>query len=323
VLDLASGEGRDTARRLALASDVVIDNFSARVMDGFGLGPEVLRAARPGLVVVRMTGFGLTGPDRDHVSYGPTLQARAGYTALMTAPDGAPIGFGYSYADVAGGQLAALAVLAALWRRQRTGAGATIDFSQLEAVTALLGPLLLERALDGGRSMPPGNASQEGPAAPHGVYPCAGDDRWLALAVFTEDEWRRFVRAIGSPGWADDPRLATLEGRMAHGGDLDRLVGAWTRTQDADAAMALLQEAGVAAGRVADAVDLCERDPQLAARGHFVSVPTPEGRTVRLDSPAFRLSETPVTPTAPGPLLGEHTAEVLHALASVLDSAAS
>jgi len=205
----------------------------------------------------------------------------------------------------------ALAVLAALWQRRRTGSGASIDLAQQEAVASLLGPVLLERAVAGGVSTPVGNASQEAPGAPYGVYRCAGDDRWIAITVFDDDEWRRFVGAIGDPEWSRDPRYTTRAGRCAHAAELERDVAAWTRTLDAEAAMEQLQAAGVAAGRVANAADLCARDPQLAARGHFVDVATPEGRTVRLDGPAFLLSETPAAVRRPGPLLGEHSDSVL------------
>jgi crotonobetainyl-CoA:carnitine CoA-transferase CaiB-like acyl-CoA transferase len=311
VLDLNQPRGLDLARRLAAHSDVVIDNFSARVMPNLGLDYASLREVRPDVICVRMTGFGLSGPERDYVSYGPTLQALSGYTLLMAEPGGSPAGFGYSYSDLAGGNLGALAVLAALWHRRRTGRGQEVDLAQLEAVASLVGPILLDVALNGGPSRPTGNASQEAPAAPHGVYPCAGRERWLAVTVFGDAEWARFVAAIGAPAWAAEPRFATAAGRLAHAADLDCCVAEWTRTQDAEAAMTLLQRAGVAAGLVADAEDLCARDPQLAARGHFTDVPTPEGRTVRIDGPAFVLSETPPRVSGPGPLPGEHTDEVL------------
>ena len=311
MLDLNRPSAIEIARRLAAVSDVVIDNFSARVMTNLGLDYDALRALRPDVIVVRMTGFGLTGPDRDHVSYGPTLQALTGYTLLMAEPGGPPAGFGYSYSDLAGGNLGALAVLAALWHRRRTGRGQLVDLAQSEAVASLVGPVVLERAANGGASAATGNASQEGPAAPHGVYPCAGADRWIAITVFTDDEWRRFARVVGAAGWTADPRFATRDGRVRHAAALDALVAEWTRTRVAEDLMADLQRAAVTAGRVADAEDLCARDPQLAARGHFVDVPTREGRTVRIDGPPFVLSETPARVGGPGPLLGEHTDEVL------------
>ncbi len=308
VLDLNDRRGLEIARRLAAVSDVVIDNFSARVMTNLGLDYDTLRELRPDIICVRMTGFGLTGPDRDHVSYGPTLQALTGYTLLMAEPGGEPAGFGYSYSDLAGGNLGALAVLAALWHRRRTGRGQLVDLSQLEAVASLVGPTLLERALDRGTSLPTGNASQEAPGVPHGVYPCAGRDRWIAITIFTDEEWRAFARIVDG---LQGSRFATREARLENSAALDRLVADWTRTQVAEDAAGLLQRAGVPAGVVANAEDLCARDPQLAARGHFVDVPTPEGRTVRIDGPPFLLSETPARVSGPGPLLGEHSGEVL------------
>lgn len=299
VLDLETGDGRAAALRLALSSDVVIDNFSARVMEQWGLDPASLHAIRPDLICVRMTGFGTAGPDRDRVSFGPTLHARAGYTALMPGPDGNPMGFGFSYGDVASGHLAALAVLAALLRRTRTGAGASVDFSQLDAIAALLTPV------------PPAPD-----VAPDGAYPCRGRDRWIAITAATDGEWAHLARAAGRPEWILDSRFASAAARVGHRVELDAAIGAWTRTLDADAAMSALQRAGVSAGRVADARDLCEGDPQLAARGFLTTVPTPEGGRVRLAGLPFRLSESPAGPTRPGPLLGEHTDAVLGELAA-------
>lgn len=314
VIDLRRPAGRDLARRLAARCDVVIDSFSARVMPALGLDFERLRALRPDIVCVRMTGFGLDGPDRDRVSFGPTLQALAGFTALMTGRGEPPAGFGHAYADVAAGHMAAVATLAALRRRARTGEGQEIDLAQQETLLALIGPLLLARALDGAVSEPVGNGSQEAPAAPHGVYPCAGDDRWIAIVVPDDETWRAFARVVGTGTWASDPRFATTAGRLAHAPELDTLVESWTRARQAESIVARLQAAGVPAGRVTDAHDLCTSDPQLAARGYVVSVRTPEGRIVRLDGCPIVLSATPASVRGPGPLLGEHTDAVLSAL---------
>jgi len=314
VLDLTDPRGLDLARRLATVSDVVVDNFSARVMPNLGLDYADLCQLRPDIICVRMTGFGLTGPSRDHVSYGPTLQALTGYTLMMAEPGGPPAGFGYSYADLAAGNAGALAVLAALWQRRQTGQGQLVDLSQYEVMASLVGPTLLARTLAGDASTPSGNASQEEPDAPHGVYPCAGGDRWLAITISGEDEWRRFTGAIAEPAWTREARFTTPAGRLAHAAALDELVATWTRQQVAEEAMVRLQAAEVAAGLVANARDLCELDPQLAARGHFVDVPTPEGGSVRIDGPPYLLSETPARVSGPGPLLGEHTDEVLSAI---------
>jgi benzylsuccinate CoA-transferase BbsF subunit len=321
VLDLRQPRAQAIARALALCSDVVVDNFSARVMTNLGLDWATLAVTKPDVICVRMTGYGLTGPDRDNVSYGPTLQALTGYTLLMGEPGGDPAGFGYSYSDLASGHMGALAVLAAVFERRRTGRGQLVDLAQQEAVASLVGPVLLERAANGGASAPVGNASQEGAAAPHGIYPCAGDDRWIAITVFTDAEWRGLVASMGRPEWALDPRLSTVDGRLARVRDVDAGVASWTRTMDAHIAASRLQANGVPAGLVADAADVCAGDPALAARGHFADVPTPEGRTVRIDGPPVLLSGTPARVRGPGPLLGEHTDEVLRTLLAYDDDA--
>jgi crotonobetainyl-CoA:carnitine CoA-transferase CaiB-like acyl-CoA transferase len=310
-LDLRDPRGIAVAKALALRSDVVVDNFSARVMTNLGLDWETLAAEKPDVVCVRMTGYGLTGPDRDKVSYGPTLQALAGYTLLMAEHGKPPAGFGYSYSDLAGGHLGALAVLAALHQRRRTGRGQLVDLAQLEAVASLVGPILLERAGDGAESVACGNASQEGPAAPHGIFRCAGDDRWIAITVFDDEAWRGLAAAMGRPAWTALPPFATATSRAAYAATIDELVAGWTRTMEAHVAVSRLQANGVPAALVADAADVCRHDPALAARGHFVDVPTPEGGTVRIDGPAVLLSGTPGCVRGPGPLLGEHGDAVL------------
>jgi len=311
ALHLGDPRGVAVARALAARADVVVDNFSTRVMPNLGLDYETLSRDRPEIICVRMTGYGLTGPDRDNVSYGPTLQALTGYTQLMGEPGKPPAGFGYSYSDLASGHMGALAVLAAVFQRRRTGRGQLVDLAQQEAVASLLGPVLLERAIDGGASRAVGNASQEGPSAPHGIYPCAGDDRWVAITVFTDVGWRRLVAAMGRPSWALDVRFDDVAGRISHAAELDARLAAWTRTLDAHVVTSRLQANGVAAGLVADAADVCTGDPALAARRYFADVATPEGRTVRIDGPPFVLAETPAAVHGPGPLLGEHADAVL------------
>jgi benzylsuccinate CoA-transferase BbsF subunit len=179
-----------------------------------------------------------------------------------------------------------------------------VDLSQFEVAAGLVGPWLPE-----GES-PLGNASPEGEAAPHGVYPSRGDDRWVAISIMTDDQWRRLADTMGGPFRAD-PDLATTPGRLARRDALERRLAEWTRAHDAEELEALLQRAGVPAAIVADAEGVCRRDPQLAAREHFVDVPTPEGGTVRLDGPPFPPDDAFARVRGPGPLLGEHTRPVL------------
>jgi crotonobetainyl-CoA:carnitine CoA-transferase CaiB-like acyl-CoA transferase len=318
VINMADARGREIARALVRVSDVVIDNFSARVMHNWEMDYESIRTIKPDIIAVSMSGFGHTGPQKDYVSYGPTLQALSGYTLLMRHPGGEPAGWGYSYADMAGGYSGALAVLIALWHRKRTGEGQFVDLSQFETISSVVGPALLDVLVNKTTLAPFGNRSQEAPAAPHGVYRCAGEDRWCAITVFTDKEWQAFCEVMGQPAWTQETRFASLEGRLAHHDELDRHVEAWTRQHAAEEVMMLLQRAGVPAGVVANGEDL-DRDPQLRARGYWAQVQTPEGDGVVLDGTPIKLSATPGYVAAPGPLLGEHTESVLKRLLGYSD----
>jgi crotonobetainyl-CoA:carnitine CoA-transferase CaiB-like acyl-CoA transferase len=318
VINMADPRGRDIARQLVVLADVVIDNFSARVMRNWGLDYESIKQLKPDIIVVSMSGFGHTGPQKDYVSYGPTLQALSGYTLLMRHSGQEPAGWGYSYADMSSGYSGALAVLMALWHRKRTGQGQFVDLSQFETIASVVGPALLDVLVNQTALTPGGNRSQEAPAAPHGVYRCAGTDRWCALTVFTEDEWRAFCRVVGNPAWTQEQRFATLAGRLEHQAVLDHYVEGWTRQHTPEEVMTVLQRARVAAGVVANGEDL-DRDPQLRARGYWARVKTPEGEEVVLDSPPIKLSATPGYIVTPGPLLGEHTESVLQRLLGYTD----
>ncbi|MBI3757763.1 MAG: CoA transferase [Deltaproteobacteria bacterium] len=313
VINMADPRGREIARQLAAISDVVIDNFSARVMHNWGMDYESIKKIKPDIIAVSMSGFGHTGPQKDYVSYGPTLQALSGYTLLMRHPEGEPAGWGYSYADMSGGYSGALAVLMALWHRKRTGEGQFVDLSQFETISSVVGPALLDILVNKNTIAPFGNRSQEAPAAPHGVYRCAGSDRWCAITVFTEEEWQAFCTVVENPTLTNDPRFATRADRLAHHDALDRFVEEWTRQHSPEEVMALLQQAGVPAGVVANGEDL-DRDPQLRARGYWAQVQTPEGDAVILDGTPIKMSATPGSVSAPGPLLAEHTESVLQRL---------
>ena len=313
VINMSDPRGREIARQLVKVSDVVIDNFSARVMRNWGMDYESLRQIKPDIIAVSMSGFGHTGPHRDYVSYGPTLQALSGYTLLMRHAGKEPAGWGYSYADMSGGYSGALAVLMALWYRRRTGYGQFVDLSQFETISSVVGPTLLDILVNKTQSDSFGNRSQEAPAAPHGVYRCLGEDRWCAITVFTEKEWHGLCGVVGNPTWTKDERFATVTARVRHHEALDRYVEEWTSRHSAEEVMELLQRAGVAAGIVANSEDM-DRDPQLQARGYWAQVQTPEGEDVILDGPPIHLSTTPGYVATPGPLLGEHTESVLHNL---------
>ena len=321
ALNMQHPRGVELARKIAAKSDVVMDNFSARVMRMWGMDYESLRAVKPDIICISMSGLGHTGPRSSYVSYGPTLQALTGYTLQMAEPDGTPAGYGYSYADMCGGYTGALAALVALWNRRRTGRGQFVDLSQLEAVASVVGPSLLDVAVNGRAQTPVGYNSQEGPAAPHGVYKCkareSDDDRWIALAVRTGTEWRRFVTALGSPEWASDARFRTLYLRMQNRGELDANISRWTANQSAEDAMTTLQRAGIAAGVVENGIDICARDPQLKERGFWPAVTTTHGATTHVTGIPFNLSGGGAQVRTPGPEVGENNDYVLGELLGI------
>ena len=314
-INMAHPRGVELARRLAAISDVVIDNFSARVMRGWGMAYQSLTKVRPDIICVSMSGLGHTGPRASFVSYGPTLQALSGYTLMMAEPDGTPAGYGYSYADMAGGYTGALAVLIALWNRRRTGRGQFVDLSQMEAVTAVIGPMLLDLSANGHASRPPFYQSQESPAAPHGVYRCKprdGDaDRWIAIGVHTESQWRRLVEVLGNPQWSLDAKFRTLYLRMRNRAELDEHLSRWVAEQSAEDAMAKLQRAGVPAGIIANGEDICSRDPQLKERGFWPELPAPGGGVTHVTGIPFKLSGGSGEVRSVAPTVGENTEFVL------------
>ena len=315
AINMAEPGGVELARRLVKISDLVIDNFSARVMRGWGMDYESLRKIKPDIICMSMSGLGHTGPRRDYVSYGPTLQALTGFVRLMTDPNGAPAGFGYSFSDLAGGISGGIVALAALWHRRRTGRGQFIDLSQMEALTGFIGPGLLDVAVNGREPAPVDWRSQERPLAPYGVYRCApegeDDDRWIVISVGSQAEWDRFVGALGHPAWAAEVKFRTLYLRMRNRDELDRHIEAWTRRHRAEDAMTLLQRAGVAAGTVRNGRDLCLHDPQLQARDFWGRVPCPDGSQFVVGGIPYRLSATPGSIRTNCPEVGEHNHYVL------------
>ncbi|MBC8429390.1 MAG: CoA transferase, partial [Dehalococcoidia bacterium] len=302
TLNLSKPQGAALAKRLVGISDAVVENFTPRVMTNWGLDYDSLKKVKPDLIMLSMSAMGNTGPWRHYSGFGPTIQAFSGITYLTSFPGKPPLGLGTSYADHIAGLIACLALLGALEYRQRTGEGQYIDVSQVEAMSSLLGDAILDYVANARQAEPVGNSSTE--AAPHGVYRCRGGDRWCAIAVFTDDEWRGFKRALGNPPWVEAQRFATLSGRLENIEELDRLVEGWTSEHTAEEVMALLQEQGVAAGVVQDASDLAN-DPQLKERGFFIELGHPElGKTIS-DAAPIRLSDTPARYIRAAPILGE------------------
>jgi benzylsuccinate CoA-transferase BbsF subunit len=310
TLNLKTEEGRALARRIVEGSDVVANNFTPGTMEKFGLGYEAVRALRKDIVYIAMSMHGQDGPEAKYLGYGLTMGAVTGLHHLCGLPDQEPAGTGTNFPDhVPNPSHAAFAILAALRHRRRTGEGQFIDVAQIEPTIALLGPAVMDYTTNGRVAGRVGN--QHIAAAPHGVYPARGDDRWIAISAPTDAAWRSLLQVLEDPALAQDARFATATARWDHRAALDAALGRVTAQHDALELAQRLQQRGVAAGPVQDAADVLQRDPQLRARGHWVHLDHPEmGRTVYNALP-FRMSRTPGYPNRPAPLLGQHTDEVL------------
>jgi crotonobetainyl-CoA:carnitine CoA-transferase CaiB-like acyl-CoA transferase len=303
TLNLTTPEGVALAKRLVAVSDVAVENFAPRVMARLGLDYAALAAVRPGLIMVSLPGFGSTGPDRDHISYGQSLIAASGIAATTGYPGGPPMSLGESYPDLAAGCHAAFAVLVALHHRLETGEGQHVDLSQLESAICLLPEPILALAMTGRISSQAGN--RDDAMAPHGCFRCRGEDRWVAIAVGTDEEWGAFRHVMGDPQWARDARFADAPGRRRYQDELERRIGAWTGTQAAEEVAIQLQQAGVPAAVSMTVSDLL-RDPHLDARGAFVEVDHPETGPQVLYAPVWRFSDNPARIRRPAPCLGQH-----------------
>lgn len=281
ALDMSSDESRTTCKRLAEAADVVIDNFSVGVLDRWGVGFDAVSPANPGAIYVQMSGMGAGGPWSSFVTYAPTIHALAGLTHLTGVPGRQNIGIGHSYNDHCAGLHGAFAILAALEARRHTGRGQRVDLSQFEVGVGLAGPSLLDYFANGRVAEPTGNRLPYDCAAPHGCYPSAGatsdavvDERWVAIACMTDDQWRALAQVMGDPTWTRDPTLASAQGRADYA-DLDARVGAWTRNLTATEVMERCQAARVPAGVVQTGADLGDADPQLRRSGFLFPIEDP------------------------------------------------
>jgi crotonobetainyl-CoA:carnitine CoA-transferase CaiB-like acyl-CoA transferase len=256
-----------------------------------------------------MSGYGHSGPHQEYRSYGPVVQAVSGMTFMSGLPGREPSGIGLSLMDNQAAYYNSAALLAAIFHRMVTGEGCEIDVSAVEVGVSLLGADLLDVSVNDRRTrrpgFPTGNRLEHPAAAPHGVYPCAGDDRWVAIAVFDDADWTRLVEAMGAPTWAADPAFADADGRRAAHDRLDQHIAEWTGTRDRHDVMQQLQQAGLAAAAVQNPQDLAERDPQIAARGVFFELDHPVIGSALFEGSPMTLSRTDADLWRSAPLLGE------------------
>jgi crotonobetainyl-CoA:carnitine CoA-transferase CaiB-like acyl-CoA transferase len=293
AINMKHPEGLVLAKRLIALSDVLVENFSARVMASWGLNYQNVREVRRDIIMASLQAFGQTGPRRDFVSFGPILMAFSGMTYLWCDPEIERPGAASqtAFPDYVAPSYGALAIVAALHHRGRTGEGQHIDISQAEAAASLLGPVYLEWLFNGREPKPQGNFNAL--AAPHGCYRCKGDDRWCVMAVETQEEWERFCDVVGHREWMEDSRFADHSARVKNRSDLDALVESWTAQHTPYQVMMILQREGIAAGVVQTAEDLY-RDPHLRERGFAREVKLPQIGWVTRVGPSVRLQSEPM-----------------------------
>ncbi|BBK44375.1 hypothetical protein STVA_43950 [Allostella vacuolata] len=315
-LNIRHPEGLEIARRMVAISDVVAEGFSPGVLDRLGLGYDVMKSIKPDIIYVQQSGMGSIGQYGRFRTIGPVAAAFAGTSDMSGLPEPAmPVGWGYSYLDWVGAYGFAMAIIGAVYHRARTGEGQWIDSSQCESGIFLAGAATLDWSANGRPWTRYGNRSPYKPAAPHGAFRCAGEDRWIAIACFTDAEWAGLAQVAGRPEWLADDRFVTLAARLANQDALEQAVGSWTRTQEPYACMYALQAAGVPAGVCQTAADRCDNDPQLAALDWMTEITGTKIGTWPVPELPMKLSRTPTHAGGPidrgAPCYGEDNEYVL------------
>jgi benzylsuccinate CoA-transferase BbsF subunit len=301
-LNLKKARGRELALKLIQWADVVCENFSPGAMAKLGLDYESARKVKPDIIYWSNSQLGQSGPYASYRGFGHQAVALSGVYHLSGWSDRDPSPPWSAYTDFIVPRFAVAAILAALDHRRRTGSGAYLDQSQLECALQFIAPVVMGYWVNKSVMKRCGNRLPY--AAPHGVYRCKGDDRWVAIAVFDDPGWEAFCQTVEKPGWVRDSRFSTLGQRKKNEDELDRLVEDWTTKHDAEKIERLMQAAGVSANVVEDAEDLFE-DPQLKHREHLQYLIHPVIGLHGYEAPAFRLSKTPFQ-LRPGPCLGQH-----------------
>ena len=334
TLNVRTPKGLDLIRRLISISDVVIENFSSRTLENWGIGYEEMRELKPDIVYVSQAGFGHTGRHHHYTTAGPIAQAFSGMTYLSGLPGEPPAGWGWSYLDDTGGMYIAFSTLTALYRRNVTGQGQHVDLSQMIIGATLNGPVFLDINANQRSSRregyPPGNRAHwpgapllnnyRGPTvAPHNSYRTAGGgyNDWCAIVCNSDQEWQRLVEVMGSPQWATNARFATLTGRLQHQEDLDKSIEEWSLGLGKYELMERCQSAGVRAMPVQSNEDRVEHDPQLRHRKMYQEMEHPVLGVRKFQNAPFKLSESPAENTHPAPLIGEHNQQVFEGLLGI------
>lgn len=310
TLDLASEAGVLAFKDLVAVSDIVFCNFAAGVMEKFGLDFPTLQAIRPDIIVLQMPGYGNTGPYKNYRTMGMAIDAITGHTSLRGYPD-LPLSTNsmVHHPDAVAGINAVFAICSALFQRAITGIGQFIDMSQAESFMTHLGEVFIESQITGIPRERLGNRHRD--MAPHGCYPCLGNDKWVTISVRSEQEWAMFCQATGLSHLRDDPRFSSLSERLKHHSDLDVHIANWTSMQDRYQATEILQTHGVPAGPVLDCGPDTYDDPHLQSRDYFQIVDHRDAGIFMLSGPIWNLSSNLEKRHDPAPCLGEHNKYIL------------
>ncbi|MCC6532503.1 MAG: CoA transferase [Burkholderiales bacterium] len=306
-LNLGTPKAIEIIKRMVAWADLVTENFTPGTMERLGLGYDELCKVKPDIILFSTSMLGRGGPNSKLPGFGAVLSSLSGLTAITGWPDRSPTNPYGAYTDFITPRFAVPTILAALDYRRRTGIGQHIDMSQLEVSLHFVAPLLLDRANNAREGARTGNRHDA--AAPHGAFPCRGDDRWITITCMTDAHWAALRAVLGDPQWMRAERFATLLGRKREEDELEALLADSTRAWEAQALMRALQAADVPAGLVHSNKGVIE-DPQLEQRGHFVYYDKPEIGRHPVQRSEFRLSRAPAARNWPTPFIGEHTREV-------------
>lgn len=316
TLNLREEEGQELARRLIAEADVLVENFRPGTMERWGLGYDALKEINPGLVMVRVSGYGQTGPYRERAGFGAIGEAMGGIRHVTGFPDLPPPRVGISLGDSLAATFGALGALTALYHRDaRGGRGQVVDVGIYEAVLALMESTIPEYVLTGHVRGRTGTVLPF--VAPSNIYPTRDED-YVLIAGNADTVFRRLAKAVGRPEWAEDPRFATHHARGENMEELDALISEWTKQRTGDEVLRVMGEAGVPAGKVYTAKDMVE-DEHYAARGNIVTVEDPEIGPFPMQNVVPRLTGTPGEVRWTGPALGQHNEEVYRGLLKLGD----
>jgi crotonobetainyl-CoA:carnitine CoA-transferase CaiB-like acyl-CoA transferase len=318
TLDLASARGIEILKRLVNVSDILVENFSPGVIDRLGLGYESVSAINPRLIMISMPSFGNDGPECNTRGYGNTIEAMAGVTGLTGYHDGDGQRYTLSNAlgDPVGGLHGVFALMVAMRERERTGRGQLIELAQVEALIPFVADAILEYQFTG--KAPAARGNRHRAHAPHGIYRCAGDDNWIALACDTDDQWRSLAGVLGMERIAADPRFAGASARKVNEDALDAELSRAIAQLNADDCLARIRDAGVLAAPVNPAPAVMA-DPQIQSREYFVAIDRAVVGTHLYPGAVARIPDNPLRADVPAPMLGEHNRQVFAEMLGMTD----